>query len=66
MGMHVATRVKTVRYYEGPFYALSNFSAHAVVYRGEHYMTAEPGGIGQNVIGKIWMELRKKKQTTRV
>ncbi len=30
-----------IKFYEGPFYLLSNFSAHKVVFEGEEYMTSE-------------------------
>jgi ribA/ribD-fused uncharacterized protein len=32
---------KTIQFYEGPYSALSNFSAHQVAFEGEKYMTAE-------------------------
>lgn len=33
--------MSTVRFYEGEYYPLSNFSAHEVVFEGERYKTAE-------------------------
>jgi len=33
--------MEPVRFYEGPFYLLSNFSAHQVVFGGETFMTSE-------------------------
>jgi N-glycosidase YbiA len=33
--------MNSIRFYEGPFYLLSNFSAHKVVFEGVEYMTSE-------------------------
>lgn len=49
--------MQTVRFYEGPYYLLSNFSAHQVLYLGETYMTAEHA---YQVAKFVDSDLRKK------
>ncbi|MFH1173107.1 MAG: NADAR family protein [bacterium] len=33
--------MESIKFYEGEYYLLSNFSAHRVIYQGEEYQTAE-------------------------